>query len=412
MSKAKSFSISKQAIWRAYERVKAKGGSSGADRQTIADFERNLKKNLYKIWNRMSSGTYFPPPVKTVAIPKKDGGRRMLGIPTVADRIAQTVVKEELEPVLDPLFHEDSYGYRPGKSAHQAVETAKQRCWRNPWVIDLDIKGFFDNIDHDLLLRAVKHHTKCEWILLYVERWLKAGTMAEDGTVTDRLTGTPQGGVVSPLLANLFLHYVFDAWMGRAFPGVKFERYADDIIVHCRSLQEAQRLKGAIECRMIECGLALNPEKTQLVFCQNRMKTGEPGYASSFDFLGFTFRQRTAKGPNGKRFDGFMPAISETSRKNIRDRMKHWGVQRSSHLSIREISERFNPVIRGWVGYFGKFYPRELRTLRTQWHQILTKWAMRKYKHFNRRRTNAGQWINEIQAREPKLFAFWETDGE
>jgi len=290
MSEAKPFCISKQEVWEAYKRVKANQGAAGVDEQSIADFERNLKGNLYKIWNRMSSGSYLPPPVRTVKIPKANGGERKLGIPAVSDRIAQMVVKSRLEPAVDPLFHPDSYGYRPGKSALDAVGQARQRCWRYDWILDLDIKGFFDNIPQDLLIRAVKKHVKEQWMVLYIERWLKAPVQEEDGQLVPREKGTPQGGVISPLLANLFLHYAFDRWMAKQNPQMPFERYADDAIVHCRTEAEAQGVRAAIAARLKECGLELHPEKTKVVYCKDddRRRT----YANEkFDFLGYTFRE-------------------------------------------------------------------------------------------------------------------------
>jgi RNA-directed DNA polymerase len=288
MSEAKPFCISKWEVWEAYKRVKANQGAAGVDEQTIADFERNLKRNLYKIWNRMSSGSYFPPPVRTVKIPKANGGERKLGIPTVSDRIAQQVVKSRLEPQVDPLFHPDSYGYRPGKSALDAVGQARQRCWRYDWILDLDIKGFFDNIPNDLLIRAVKKHAKEQWMVLYIERWLKAPVQEENGQLVPREKGTPQGGVISPLLANLFLHYAFDRWMAKRYPQLPFERFADDAIVHCRTEVEAQEVRAAIAARLQECGLELHPEKTKVVYCKDddRRRT----YPNEkFDFLGIHF---------------------------------------------------------------------------------------------------------------------------
>lgn len=414
MGKAKPFSISKQAIWKAYERVKANRGASGVDGKTIQDFDKDLKKNLYKIWNRMSSGSYMPPPVRTVAIPKKDGGERLLGIPTVADRIAQTAAKMELEPVLEPIFHKDSYGYRPRVSAHDAVAVARKRCWYKSWVVDLDIKGFFDNIDHELMMKAVKHHTKSKWLILYIERWLKAGVMERDGQIRSKVLGTPQGGVISPLLANLFLHYAFDTWMDRQFPHIEFERYADDVIIHCRYLKEAELVKAMVARRLHKCGLQLHPEKTKIVFCQNqKVKPAVQSYATSFDFLGFTFRQRTSKVPNGKLFDGFLPAISKASLKKINAQMKRWKVSKSSDLSLRDLSRMYDPPIRGWVNYYSKFYPQGLKPLRQQWHTMLTKWALRKYpRRFNGHRRTAGLWIYDIERRDPKLFAVWQLFRE
>src|SRR5215470_12741860 len=245
----KPFQISKRAVWEAWEKVKANKGAPGVDGQTIAQFERDLKNNLYKIWNRMSSGSYFPPPVRTVKIPKAGGGERPLGIPTVSDRVAQMVVKNRLEPRVDPLFQPDSYGYRPGKSALDAVGRAQQMCWAYDWVCDLDIKGFFDNLDHDLMMRAVRKHAKEKWVVLYIERWLKAPAQDETGNLLKRERGTPQGGVISPLLANLFLHFAFDLWMRRKWKHLPFERYADDIIVHCREKWEAELVRAKVTAR-------------------------------------------------------------------------------------------------------------------------------------------------------------------
>jgi RNA-directed DNA polymerase len=271
--------------------VKANQGAAGVDGQSIAEFEVRLADNLYKLWNRLSSGSYMPPPVRRVEIPKANGGTRALGIPTVADRIAQEVVRRYLEPLLEPIFHEDSYGYRPGRSAIDAIRTARQRCWRQDWVLDLDIKGFFDSIDWMLLLKAVRKHTGCPWVLLYIERWLKAPAMLEDGTLVPRERGTPQGGVISPLLANLFLHYAFDRWLKRKMPGIPFERYADDIICHCRTKSEAAALLAQLEERFVACRLRLHPQKTKIVYCKDTHRTGSYPVVT-FDFLGYSVLQR------------------------------------------------------------------------------------------------------------------------
>ena len=301
MNEAKPFCISKKEVWEAYKRVKANKGAAGVDEQSIEGFEKRLKTNLYKIWNRMSSGSYFPPPVRTVKIPKKNGGERKLGIPTVADRMAQQVVKARLEPEVEPLFHADSYGYRPGKSALDAVGQARERCWRYDWVIDLDIKGFFDNLDQKLLLRAVKKHAPQQWVVLYIERWLKAPAQEEAGRLVPRERGTPQGGVASPLLANLFLHYSFDRWLSVNYPQVPFERYADDIIVHCRTERQAQEMKQAVAERLQTCGLELHPEKTKIVYCKDDLR--KKTYPNEkFDFLGYEFQPRRSKNRQGKFF--------------------------------------------------------------------------------------------------------------
>lgn len=405
MSESKQFVISKKLVWEAYERVKSNKGAAGIDDQAIADFEDDLKGNLYKVWNRMSSGTYFPPAVKAVGIPKKDGGVRLLGIPTVSDRIAQTVVKMVLEPTVDPKFHPDSYGYRPKKSALEAVAQAKQRCFDHYWVIDLDIKGFFDNIDHDLMMKAVRHHTKCKWILLYIERWLKAPLQREDGTLVKRSKGTPQGGVVSPLLANLFLHHAFDEWIKRKYPQVCFERYADDIVVHCKTMTLAKQLRQAIGARMADCKLELHPEKTKVVFCRKDGRVGW-GHPESFDFLGFTFRMRTAWSKQGL-YNGFLPAISNDARKKMSQTVRAWRINLRSDLSLDELSQKFNPVIRGWFNYYGKFYHSEMASIYDQINEYLARWYMRKYKQARRHRRRARHWVRAVSRRQPKMFGHW-----
>jgi group II intron reverse transcriptase/maturase len=407
VNKAKPFCISKWEVWEAYKLVKANKGVAGVDGQSIAEFEEDLKENLFKIWNRMSSGSYFPPPVRRVDIPKDNGKTRPLGIPTVADRIAQTVVKRCLEPILEEHFHQDSYGYRPGKSAKEAVGVARQRCWRYDWVLDLDIKGFFDNIDHDLLMRAVRKHTDCKWVLLYIERWLNAPAQLEEGSLINRDKGTPQGGVISPLLANLFLHYAFDTWMKRHYPQIPFERYADDGICHCRSKAEVERLRVAIEKRFAECGLELNLQKTKIVYCKEDDRRGNYP-EQKFDYLGFTFQPRRAKNRKGKLFVGFMPAISNKAKKSICDAMRQWKMHRQTDKSLDELARVVNPVLRGWINYYGSFYKSALYRVFQQLNNILVRWASRKYKRLRRNNQRARQWLQGVFHRQPKLFAHWQ----
>lgn len=407
MNKAKPFCISKWEVWEAYKLVKANKGSAGVDGQSIAEFEEDLKNNLFKIWNRMSSGSYFPPPVRRVDIPKDNGKTRPLGIPTVADRIAQTVVKRYLEPIVEEYFHADSYGYRPGKSAIEAIGVARQRCWRYDWVLDLDIKGFFDNIDHDLLMRAVRKHTNCKWVLLYIERWLNAPAQLEEGSLINRDKGTPQGGVISPLLANLFLHYAFDTWMKRHYPQIPFERYADDGICHCRSKAEAEILRVAIEKRFAECGLELNLQKTKIVYCKDDDRRGNYP-EQKFDFLGFTFRPRRAKNRRGKLFVGFTPAISNRAKKSICDTMRRWKMHRQTDKSLDELARVVNPVLRGWINYYGRFYKSALYRVFQHLNNILVQWASRKYKRLRGYDQRASQWLQGVFHRQPKLFAHWQ----
>jgi len=410
VSEAKSFSISKEEVYKAYKQVKANRGAAGVDGQSIKDFEEKLKDNLYKIWNRMSSGSYFPPPVKRVEIPK-EGGTRPLGIPTVGDRIAQAVVKNRLEPELEKHFHPDSYGYRPGKSAAEAVGVARRRCWKYNWVLDLDIEGFFDNIDHQKLLKALKKHAHDKWILLYVERWLTAPVQLPDGTMQAREKGTPQGGIISPLLANLFLHYAFDVWMKRNHPEVPFERYADDAICHCQTREQAEALKEALEKRMEECGLKLHPGKTKIVYCKDDRRKGN--YAEEkFDFLGFTFRPRLSKNKWGEYFVGFNPAVSQKAKRKMNQEMRKWELYRRNANTIEEIAQIINPQLRGWMNYFGSYRSSELEEVKEQVEMHLAKWAKWKYKKLKGRKTRAYQWLRRIRKNEPEMFAHWKMNPQ
>lgn len=408
MPEAKPYVIPKQLVWEAYKRVKANRGAAGVDGESLAAFEKDLKGNLYKIWNRMSSGSYFPPPVRLVEIPKDNGGKRPLGIPTVADRVAQTVVKMVLEPSVEPKFHPDSYGYRPGKSALDAVGVARQRCWDADWVIDLDIKGFFDSIPHDLVERAVAHHTDTAWVRLYIARWLRAPVQKADGTLEQRTRGTPQGGVASPLLANLFLHYAFDLWMQRTFPQVQFERYADDAIVHCRSERQARAVLEAIRDRFLRCGLELHATKTRIVYCKDDDRPGKSG-ALTFDFLGYTFQPRRAKNRWGKHFVSFLPAMSTKAAKAIRATIREWRMASTRNNQRLEDLARFvNPVVRGWMNYYGRFYRSRCVQVLRHLNEALAAWARRKYRRFWRRERASMHWLGRIARRDRTLFAHWE----
>ena len=404
--KPKSFEISKRAVWEAWLRVKANKGAAGVDEQSIAEFERNLEGNLYRLWNRLSSGSYFPPPVRAVEIPKRDGSSRMLGVPTVADRIAQTVVRSYLEPEVEPVFHPGSYGYRPGRSPLDAVGVCRERCWRSDWVLDMDIQSFFDSVPWQLVLRAVARHTDQRWILLYVERWLKAPLQLEDGTLVERERGTPQGSAISPLLANMFLHYAFDAWMARHYPTVRFERYCDDVIVHARSEREARRLRDAIAKRLAECGLELNESKTRIVYCQDDDRRGSHEY-TSFDYLGYTFRPRLSKNRFGKHFLNFSPAVSGEASKRMRREMRRWGVARRSDKTLTDLALMFNTTLQGWINYYGRFYKSMLYPVFRHLNETLVRWAMRKYKRLRRHRTRARRFIADVSRRQPGLFAHW-----
>ncbi|MFJ5557895.1 group II intron reverse transcriptase/maturase [Streptomyces sp. NPDC093250] len=408
MSGSKSFEISKHVVWEAYLRVKANRGAAGVDGESIEQFEADLKGNLYKLWNRLSSGSYFPPPVRMVEIPKPGGrGVRVLGVPTVADRIAQTVVAMVLEPEVEPVFHPDSYGYRPRRSALDALAVCRERCWRQDWVIDIDIRGFFDNLDHDLLLKAVAHHTDQRWILLYVERWLKAPLQQDGGVLVARDRGSPQGSAISPLLANLFMHYAFDAWMARAFPAVAFERYCDDMVVHCRTEAEAHRVRRAIGERLAQCGgLQLHPDKTRVVYCKDGKRRGSYEH-TSFTFLGYTFRSRKVRTRSGSYFFSFNPAISDEAAKRIRKQIRAWRLHLRSGSSLADLAREINPIVRGWIGYYGRFYPSELVKSLKRINHYLMRWAMQKYKRLRRRRMRAWDGLGKAARLYPGLFAHW-----
>ncbi len=405
--KEKPFVISKRIVWDAYERVKANQGAAGVDGESIAEFEADLKGNLYKLWNRMSSGSYFPPPVRAVEIPKAGGrGVRVLGVPTVADRIAQTVVRLYLEPELEPHFHPDSYGYRPGRSALAAVGRCRERCWRYDWLIDFDLRSFFDSLDHALVLKAVAKHTDLRWVLLYVERWLQAPLQREDGTLVQRDRGTPQGSAISPLLANLFLHYAFDLWIARVFPDVPFERYADDAVAHCATKAQAEIVRAAVAERMAEVGLELNLDKTRIVYCKDADRRGSHEH-ERFDFLGYTFRPRLSRSKFGKHFVNFSPAVSDDAKKAIGREIRSWRINCRSDKTLTDLARMFNPIVQGWINYYGRFYKSMLYPVLRRINEYLIRWAMRKYKRLRGHLTRAVEWLAGVARREPNLFAHW-----
>jgi RNA-directed DNA polymerase len=406
MSKTKPFCISRKAVMEAYLRVKANKGSAGIDEVSLEEFGKDLKNNLYRIWNRMSSGSYMPPPVLLVEIPKKDGGKRPLGIATVADRIAQTVVKMELEPVIDPLFHEDSYGYRPNKSALDAIGKCRERCWRYNWVLDLDIKDFFNSIPHDLMMKAIEKHTKCKWVLLYIKRWLIAPLQREDGSITEVTKGTAQGAVVSPIMANLFLHYCMDEWMRLKYPDCPFERYADDSVIHCRTKAEAERLKEHLSERMKACGLEMHEGKTKIVYCKGGSKK-EDHPDIQFDFLGYNFRPRKSIDKNGISFLSFSPAVSNKSAKAMRGKMSTWNLTSKASGKLSEVARAINPIVTGWVNYYGRYHKEKLISVLKHVNFWILKWIMTKYKRFHKRRAKAAEWLRKIIDREPGLMAHW-----
>jgi RNA-directed DNA polymerase len=408
--KDKPFKIDKMQVYKAYKAVKSNRGAAGVDGQSLEQFEADLKSNLYKIWNRMSSGSYMPPPVRAVPIPKKNGGERILGVPTVSDRIAQMVVKQLIEPDMEAIFLSDSYGYRPGKSALDAVGVTCERCWKYDWVLEFDIKGLFDNIDHSLLLKAIRKHVTCNWALLYIERWLTA-PMERDGVRTERTRGTPQGGVISPVLANLFLHYAFDLWMKRTYPDLPWCRYADDGLIHCRTEREAAALKAALQARLVECHLELHPTKTQIVYCKDgKRKAVHPKV--TFDFLGYCFRPRLVKNTwNQTLFWGFNPAISPSALKNIRSTIRGLRLRQQQQLSLDDIAQRLNPLLRGWIAYYGRYTPSALRPIYQHVDLTLVGWVRRKFKRLATRKTQAYCYLKAQDRENVDLFVHWHLRG-
>lgn len=406
MNKTKPLPISKRQVWEAYKRIRANKGAAGIDGQTIADFEVHLEDNLYKLWNRLASGSYHPQAVKRVDIPKGNGATRPLGIPTVTDRIAQMLVKMHLEPELEKHFHPDSYGYRPHKSALDAVGMTRQRCWQNDWALSLDIKGFFDCINHDLLLRALTKHTQENWVILYIKRWLTAPIAFKDGRIIYPQEGTPQGGVISPLLANLFLHYTFDSWMTRHKPQIPFERYADDIVCHCKTEAEVNALKAALNERFNACKLTLHPTKTHIIYCKDEDRKGNYSH-TSFDFLGYTFRPRMSKNRRGKYFVNFSPAMSDKAAKLVRSKVKQWRWNLRPDDSLEDLAKECNAKIRGWIAYYGRYYYSALYKILEYIDYRLTLWACHKFKRLKGKQRKAKAWLNEVIERDPTLFVHW-----
>jgi RNA-directed DNA polymerase len=402
----KSHDVPKQLIWAAWLKVKSNGGAAGADGVTIEQFEERVKDNLYRLWNRMASGSYFPGPVRAVEIPKK-GGTRVLGIPNVIDRVAQTAAVLALEPEVERIFHPDSYGYRPGRSPVDAVRVCRRRCFEKDWVVDLDVRSFFDSVPWDLMLKAVARHVTQEWVLLYVERWLKAPMQMPDGMLTRRTRGTPQGGPISPLIANLFLHYGLDMWLLREFPTVRFERFADDAVVHCVTERQAHQVREAIERRLGSVGLQLHPDKTRIVYCKDDRRRLDYGQVT-FTFCGYAFRPRKTYDRVGKRSrTGFLPAVAPGKLTDMSRKIASWSLHRRTTRSLESLAEEVNPALQGWLNYFTVFYPSAVNPIGKRVDRHLTRWARRKYKRLERSEKRARDWLTGVRTRAPGLFAHW-----
>lgn len=404
MEKGKPYEISRQQVMAAYKMVKANKGAAGVDGTTIEEFDADLKNNLYKIWNRMSSGSYFPMPVKGVEIPKKSGGKRLLGVPTISERVAQTVVRMNLEPLVEPIFCEDSYGYRPNKSAIDAVGVTRKRCWEYDWLIEFDIRGLFDNINHELLMKAVRKHTDCKWVILYIERWLKAPFQMPDGTQVERTAGTPQGSVISPVLANLFMHYAFDKWMEKECSSNPWARYADDGVIHCKTKSDAEKMLEKLRKRMMECKLELHPEKTRIIYCKDSTRKGEHEH-TSFDFLGYTFRTRLARNKKGQFFTTFSPAVSRKACTSFNERIREIR-SRNTNKNLAQLANEMNPVMRGWANYFGCYNQSVMKHKLAKVNLALVAWARRKHKSI-KSEAFAWKWLKRCASTWPNLFVHW-----
>lgn len=404
----RQYQIPQSLVEEAWRQVKRKQGAAGIDGVTIEDFEKDLEDNIYKIWNRMTSGSYFPPPVRIVEIPKSSGGKRKLGIPTIADRVAQTVAKMYLEPEVEPKFHQDSFGYRPRRSQHDALRVTRERCWKYDWAVEIDIKGFFDDIDHELLMETVRQHTSLKWLLIYIERWLKAGNHAPDSTtITIKEKGSPQGSVISPILSNIFLHHAFDLWMEETHSTTPFERFADDIIIHCHTHDQAQRIKESVSVRLSEWKLQLNADKTRIVYCKDNKRTGKHK-PIKLQFLGYEFKPRRAENHEDHSiFMSYLPAIGHQAKLSIYDQIRNWHLMKCTQQTLELLGERFNPQIRGWLNYFGKFYGSALESIANHLDESLALWAQRKYKKLGSH-AQARAWLKRIEAQQPSLFAHWE----
>ncbi len=407
-NETKSVPVSKEQVWLAYKKVRSNQGSAGVDQISMEEYDAERSKHLYKLWNRMASGTYFPPPVKEVEIPKKDGKVRKLGIPTISDRVAQMVIKEYLEPRFEQIFSPHSYGYRSGKNAHQALSAVRENVRMLDWAIDLDIKGFFDNIDHEKLMLALKKHVNEKWCLMYIERWLQTPVQTITGElVAKHGKGTPQGGVISPLLANLFLHYAMDKWLEQTHSAVRYVRYADDAILHCKSKEQADYVLRNLNKRMRQCGLELHPDKTKLVYCRDYRRQGE--YSNvKFDFLGYSFQPRTAKSKrDGALYLGYDCAISISSKKRIAEKIRELDIDHLTHKSIVGVAQFLEPYIRGWINYYGKFRLWEMNTVFQLLRRRLVMWARKRYKRYKTSINRAYKWLERVKEQYPTLFYQW-----
>ena len=405
-TKSRPIPITKEMVREAYRKVRSNKGSAGVDEEDLNKFKENLSGNLYKIWNRMSSGSYFPLPVKEVIIPKANGGTRPLGIPTISDRIAQEVVKSYLEPRFEKIFSPNSYGYRPNKSAHQAIARVRENVRDYAWVVDMDIKSFFDEVSHELLLKAVTKHVSEKWVLMYLKRWLESPVQTKGELVFKEGKGTPQGGVISPLLANLFLHYVLDKWLDKEFPTITFVRYADDVVIHCESEAQSQTVLSAVKARLTECKLRLSEEKTKIVFCKNYKRDIKNNYPNRFDFLGFSFKPMSKKSKMGM-FLGFDYEISMKSRTRIIDKWSKMDFHKQTKLDLQTIAIKLEPISRGIIRYYATIDKWSVQKLFYHLDVRIAKWVKNKFKSMKNSYLKANDWLRSIKASHPTMFYHW-----
>ena len=408
--KTRTQAITKEAVWSAWQHVRSGiGTGSGVDNVSASMINANARTYLYPLWNRLSSGSYMPLPIKSVGIPKSNGGIRYLGIPTLCDRVAQEVIRRELEQIVEPHFHSSSFGYRPGRSAFDALKQCARHSWERWYVVDIDIKGYFDNIDHNAMMGILRKYTNKSHILLYCQRWLQAPVFKQSSSsFEERTKGTPQGGVISPLLSNLFLHEVFDKWMDITHSNMVFERYCDDIIIHTRSKEQSEFILDKVKERLSQFNLSVNTDKTKIVYCYRTARGFKASKQTdcSFDFLGYTFKPRQCESQSGERFWGFGAGISIKSQTKILQVIRQLRLPLRTTNSVQTIAAYLRPKILGWINYYGRHCLRAMRRVFWTLNHRLVRYLQNRYKLSSYRRAKHRlQWIIK---RFPNMFVHWQ----